>query len=138
MLAKLLSAVALTVLASTQSLLVELAKSRNGGATPFTPSAVFFTELLKLLIALGSGCAASFEYDGLRLAIPPFLLFAIPALLFIVQNNAVFLAVGLLDRQLSAVGVLQGDPGRRARARRARPAALACRAALLLLALGMW
>ena len=54
MLAKLLSAVALTVLASTQSLLVELAKSRNGGATPFdTPSAVFFTELLKLLIALG-------------------------------------------------------------------------------------
>jgi len=33
MLAKLLSAVALTVLASTQSLLVELAKSRNGGGS---------------------------------------------------------------------------------------------------------
>ena len=94
-------ALALTVLASTQSLLVELAKSLNGGATPFdTPSAVFFTELLKLLIALALWLRErpSLEYDGLSgWQFTPFLLFAIPALLFIVQNNAVFLAMELLD-----------------------------------------
>ena len=143
MLAKLLSAVALTVLASTQSLLVELAKSLNGGATPFdTPSAVFFTELLKLLIALALWLRErpSLEYDGLSgWQFTPFLLFAIPALLFIVQNNAVFLAMELLDPptfQLWAcfkvipVGVL-------ARVALGQRRSRVQWAALLLLALGM-
>jgi len=99
---KVLAALALTVLAATQSLLVEWAKIGNGGVTPFdTPSAVFFTELLKLLIAMTFWLRdrySGIEYDGLEGWKPTaFLLFAMPALLFIVQNNLVFWAMELLD-----------------------------------------
>ena len=82
----------------------------------------------------------SLEYDGLSgWQFTPFLLFAIPALLFIVQNNAVFLAMELLDPptfQLWAcfkvipVGVL-------ARVALGQRRSRVQWAALLLLALGM-
>jgi len=97
---KVLSAFALTFLATAQSLLVEVAKAGSGRTSFDTPSAVFVTELLKLLIATGLWLRQkpALEYTGLealsaRSALP----FAVPAVLFIAQNNIVFLAMQRLD-----------------------------------------
>ena len=53
MLVQLALALTLCIIATIQPLLMELAKRGNGGHTPFhTPSAVFYTEAIKLVIAL--------------------------------------------------------------------------------------
>ena len=53
MLVQLGLALTLCIIATIQPLLMELAKRGNGGHTPFhTPSAVFYTEAIKLVIAL--------------------------------------------------------------------------------------
>ena len=45
------------MIATIQPLLMEVAKRGNGGHTPFhTPSAVFYTEAIKLVIALCTWC----------------------------------------------------------------------------------
>ena len=49
----------LTIFSTAQSLLVEWAKTIHGGKIPFhTPSAVLYTELLKLLVSTAIWCAA--------------------------------------------------------------------------------
>ena len=49
----------LMIFSTAQSLLVEWAKTIHGGKIPFhTPSAVLYTELLKLLVSTAIWCAA--------------------------------------------------------------------------------
>mmetsp|Transcript_50396 Transcript_50396/g.164667 ORF Transcript_50396/g.164667 Transcript_50396/m.164667 type:complete len:356 (-) Transcript_50396:34-1101(-) len=98
-----LACVALTVLATSQSLLVEAAKARGGGKIPYdTSAAVLLTEALKLGIALCTWLwqRKSLNYTGLesfQLVSWPTAAYAVPATFFIVQNNLVFLALSLLD-----------------------------------------
>ena len=94
-------ALALCMIATIQPLLMEVAKRGNGGHTPFhTPSAVFYTEAIKLVIALCTWCyqKRTLEYTGLEnFRLSTALVFAVPAALFAAQNNAVFFAMQLLD-----------------------------------------
>lgn len=96
---KFVAAVALTVLATAQSVLVEM--SKVDGKIPFhTPTAVLYTEILKLVISLVS---LLFNYGrDLHLVVidgvsKGSVLYAVPALLFIVQNNLNYRAMQLLD-----------------------------------------
>ena len=101
MLIQIALALALCVIATIQPLLMEVAKRGNGGHTPFhTPSAVFYTEAIKLVIALCTWCyqKRTLEYTGLEnFRLSTALVFAVPAALFAAQNNAVFFAMQLLD-----------------------------------------
>ena len=101
MLIQIALALALCVIATIQPLLMEFAKRGNGGHTPFhTPSAVFYTEAIKLVIALCTWCyqKRTLEYTGLEnFRLSTALVFAVPAALFAAQNNAVFFAMQLLD-----------------------------------------
>mmetsp|Transcript_20573 Transcript_20573/g.57833 ORF Transcript_20573/g.57833 Transcript_20573/m.57833 type:complete len:362 (+) Transcript_20573:29-1114(+) len=98
-----LPACTLTVLTTSQAMLVEAAKASHSGKIPYdTSAAVFLTELLKLCIAFTSwSCQRrTLEYSGLEnfvcLSANTFA-YAVPATLFIVQNNLVFWALSLLD-----------------------------------------
>ena len=98
---QLAAASALCVIATAQPLQLELAKRGNQGTTPFhTPTAVLVTEVIKLFIALGTWLCQyrTLEYTGLE----EFrwfnsIVFAVPALLFAVQNNLVYFAMQDLD-----------------------------------------
>tara|TARA_B110001452_G_scaffold137328_1_gene114175 strand:+ start:91 stop:1131 length:1041 start_codon:yes stop_codon:yes gene_type:complete len=94
-------ALLLCLIATLQPLLMEVAKRGNGGHAPFhTPSAVFYTEAVKLVIALGVWAAQTrhLEYTGLEsLRASTVLAYAVPAALFAVQNNLVYFAMQLLD-----------------------------------------
>ena len=98
---QLVLALTLCLIATVQPLLMEFAKRGNGGHTPFhTPSAVFYTEAIKLVIALCTWGyqARTLEYTGLEnLRLSTAVVFAVPAALFAAQNNAVFFAMQLLD-----------------------------------------
>mmetsp|Transcript_63678 Transcript_63678/g.105886 ORF Transcript_63678/g.105886 Transcript_63678/m.105886 type:complete len:337 (+) Transcript_63678:115-1125(+) len=91
------AAAALTFFSTAQAILVELAKV-DGKMRFHTPSAVFYTEILKLFIALTvwGMDVVSGSSNGIRLSWRS-LTYAIPAALFIAQNNLVFLALSLLD-----------------------------------------
>ena len=94
-------AVALCLIATAQPLLLETAKRGNGGQTPFhAPSAVFYTEAIKVVIALSTWmwqCRTA-SYTGLENFKPTSMLaFALPAVLFAVQNNLVYVAMQALD-----------------------------------------
>jgi len=101
MLVQLVLALTLCVIATIQPLLMEFAKRGNDGHTPFhTPSAVFYTEAIKLVIALCTWGyqARTLEYTGLEnFRLSTAVVFAVPAALFAAQNNAVFFAMQLLD-----------------------------------------
>ena len=97
MLVQLVLAMTLCIIATVQPLLMEFVKRGNGGHTPFhTPSAVFYTEAIKLVVAL---CiwgyqARTLEYTGLEnFRLSTAVVFAVPAALFALQNNAVFFAM---------------------------------------------
>jgi len=100
---QLVPAFALTILTTTQAMLVEAAKASNGGKIPYdTSAAVLLTELLKLCIALGTWLwqRPTLEYTGLeRFSACSLgaLIYAVPASFFIIQNNLVFKALALLD-----------------------------------------
>jgi hypothetical protein len=100
---QLMPACALTVLTTSQAMLVEAAKATHGGKIPYDTSvAVFMTETLKLCIALATWLwqRPNLEYTGLENFSPlswSTLAYTVPATLFIVQNNLVFKALSLLD-----------------------------------------
>ena len=142
-LVQLSAASALCIIATLQPLLLELAKRGNHGRTPFhTPTAVLVTEFMKLLIALGTWLCQyrTLEYTGLENArLSSSLVYAVPAILFAVQNNLVYYAMQDLDPptfqlwacfKLIPVGVFS----RALLGRRLTPVQWC---ALLLLALGM-
>eukprot|EP00966_Prymnesium_polylepis_P306408 7080365-Prymnesium_polylepis.1 len=89
----------LTLFTTAQSVLVELVKV--DGHIPFhTPSAVLYTELVKLCVALAvwGWQYPTLEYTGLEnMRLSSVLAFAVPATLFIVQNNVTYRAMSLLD-----------------------------------------
>ena len=89
----------LTIFTTAQSVLVELVKV--DGHIPFhTPSAVMYTEAMKLCVALSIWAwqCRQLEYTGLEnLTFKSVLSFAVPATLFIIQNNVTFRAMQLLD-----------------------------------------
>ena len=93
-----LAATALTTLATMQSILVEEAKV-NGRVHFHMPSAVFYTEVIKLAIAFalwqyqrcrGEG-GAQWQMSWRVLS------YVIPAAIFVVQNNLTYMAMQLLD-----------------------------------------
>ena len=102
-LVQLVLAFTLCIIATIQPLLMEYAKRGNLGHTPFhTPSAVFYTEAIKLLVALCiwgfQAKSGAIEYTGLEnFRLSSALVFAVPAALFAAQNNAVYFAMQLLD-----------------------------------------
>ena len=91
----------LTVFSTAQSLLVEWAKKTHGGKIPFhTPSAVLYTELLKLVVssAIWFRQRPSLEYTGLeRWRALTCVAYAVPAVMFTIQNNLAYVAMSLLD-----------------------------------------
>lgn len=93
------AASALTLFTTAQSVLIELVKV--DGHIPFhIPSAVLYTELVKLFVALliWSWQCRKLEYTGLEnLRLTGAIAFAVPATLFIVQNNVTYHAMQLLD-----------------------------------------
>ena len=80
---------------------MELTKSRHGGEAPFhTPSMVFYTELLKALVAFAyyGYQFPRLEYTGLEnLTWRSCSVFAVPALLYAVQNNLNYVALKSID-----------------------------------------
>ena len=100
-LTQLIAASALCIIATAQPLLLELAKRGNYGKTPFhTPSAVFFTEAVKLVIALVTWLYQyrRLDYTGLEnFRLSASFVYAVPAILFAVQNNLVYFAMQDLD-----------------------------------------
>ena len=100
-LSQLAASSALCIIATAQPLLLELAKRGNDGKTPFhAPTAVFVTEVIKLVIALTTWLYqySTLEYKGTENFRPvTSLAYAVPAILFAVQNNLVYIAMQDLD-----------------------------------------
>ena len=94
-------ALALCLIGTAQPILMELAKSRNGGKAPFdTPSMVFYTEALKAGVALVvySWQYSSLDYTGLEnLSLRSSIAYAVPALLYATLNNLNYVALQLID-----------------------------------------
>ena len=93
------AAVALTVFSASQSLMVELVKVN--GKVPFhTPTAVLYTEGIKLVVSLSVWAwqLRHLETTGLEtFKLSASLSYAIPALLYVLQNNIIYVAMTLLD-----------------------------------------
>jgi len=84
----------LTLLLSSQSLLITY--SKNGGLYTYsTSSTIFFAEVVKFLV---SGMSMWYNGDEMNFRLTTETLpFSIPALIYFVQNNLVFLALSYVD-----------------------------------------
>jgi len=82
-------------------LLMELAKARNGGSAPFhTPSMVFYTEVVKLVVSLVvyGVQLPSLSYTGLEnIKSRSTFAYALPALMYALQNNLNYYSLQLID-----------------------------------------
>ena len=95
-------ALTLCILTTAQPILMEVAKARNHGQAPFhTPSMVFYTEALKMVVAavVYAVQLPQMQYTGLAGLKRPtsVLAYAVPALLYAVQNNVNYFALQLID-----------------------------------------
>ena len=84
----------LTIMTSMQSILIEFAKYNSNGIIPFhTPSAVFYTELIKFVVAgaVWLWQRPTLPYTGLEdFTLYQAALHSIPAGMFVVQNNMMY------------------------------------------------
>lgn len=82
-------------------ILMELTKLRNHATVPFhTPTMVFYTESLKLVVATAIYGVQwpTLEYTGLdSLQLHSVVAYALPALLYALQNNVNYVALTLID-----------------------------------------
>lgn len=94
-------AVTLCFTSTLLPLIMQWTKLRNGGEVPFhTPTAVLYTEALKAVVATTVYAIQlpMLEYTGLEdFSARATLVYALPALLFSIQNNASYYALSLID-----------------------------------------